>query len=126
LNSTGVVIGSVQLCSLVPTPTPTPTGTSAVTPTPTGTPAPTPTRGYYQYSLGTGSTPNLACIDFSGAPNTIYGTVSGGPGPNIEEFLYYNSGLTIPVADGFYSNGTAVFEVTGGSGQITAVDPSGC
>ena len=126
LNSTGVVIGSVQLCSLVPTPTPTVTTTQTQTPTNTSTPSPTPTRTYYQYSLGTGSTANLACIDFSGAPNTIYGTVAGGIGPNIEEFLYYDSSLTTPVVNGFYSNGTAVFEVTGGSGQITAVDPSGC
>jgi hypothetical protein len=126
LNSTGVVIGSVQLCSLIPTPTPTVTTTQTQTPTNTSTPSPTPTRTYYQYSLGTGSTPNLACIDFSGAPNTIYGTVSGGIGPNIGEYLYYNSSLTTPVINGFYSNGTAVFEVTGGLGQITAVDPSGC
>ena len=126
LNSTGVVIGSVQLCSLVPTPTPTVTTTQTQTPTNTSTPSPTPTRTYYQYSLGTGSTANLACIDFSGAPNTIYGTVAGGIGPNIGEFLYYDSSLTTPVINGFYSNGTAVFEVTGGSGQITAVDPSGC
>jgi hypothetical protein len=118
LDSNGIVIGSILLCSNVPTPTP----------TVTTTPSPTPTFGYYTYSLGTGSTANLACADFSGAPNTIYGTVSGGVGPNIGEYLYITPGNppTNPVADGYYSNGTAVFNVTGGLGQITSVDPSGC
>lgn len=35
-------------------------------------------------------------------------------------FLYQNSGLTIPVADGVYSDGTNTFTVTGGAGQITS------
>jgi hypothetical protein len=123
LDANGNVVGSVTICAtLTPTPTMTPTNTQ----TPTHTPTTTPTRAYYQYSLGTGSTANDACIDFGSAPNTIYGTVSGGPGPNIGEYLYYNSSLTTPVANGYYSNGTAVFNVTGGLGQITAVDPTGC
>ena len=118
LDSNGTVIGSVVLCSNVPTPTP----------TVTNTPSPTPTFGYYTYSLGTGGTANAACLDFTGAPNTIYGTVAGGPGPNIGEYLYTTPGNppTNPVADGYYSNGTAVFQVSGGLGQITSVDPSGC
>ena len=123
-----------------PTPTPTNTGTptQTVTPTNTGTPtptvtstntpSPTPTFGYYTYSLGTGATANDACVDFSGSPNTIYGTVAGGPGPNAGEFLYTTPGNppTNPVANGYYSNGTAVFIVSGGLGQITSVDPNGC
>lgn len=125
LDSNGSVVGFGTLCTTL---TPTPTNSSTPTQTPTTTPSPTPTFGYYTYSLGTGATANDACIDFSGAPNTIYGTVAGGPGPNINEFLYTTPGNppTNPVADGFYSNGTAVFEVSGGLGQITAVDPSGC
>lgn len=124
IQSNGDVVAfSYTLC---PTLTPTPTNTPTNTQTPTNTPSPTQTIGYYQYSLGTGSTANLSCIDFSGAPNTIYGTVAGGVGPNVGEFLYYDSGLSIPVINGFYSNGTAVFQVTGGLGQITGVDPSGC
>ena len=119
-----------QTSTNTPTPTQTPTNTATQTQTPTNTPTntPTPTQtiGYYEYTLGTGSTANLACIDFSGAPNTIYGTISGGPGPNIGEFLYFDTGLSIAVPDGFYSNGTAVFEVSGGAGEITGVDPSGC
>jgi hypothetical protein len=132
LDSDGFVVGFGSLCTtLTPTPTstntPTPTSTIPVnTQTPTNTPSPTPTRTYYQYSLGTGSTANLACIDFSGSPNTIYGTVAGGIGPNVGEFLYNDSGLSIPVINGFYSNGTAVFEVTGGLGEITGIDPNGC
>jgi hypothetical protein len=36
-------------------------------------------------------------------------------------FLYQNTGLSTPVANGEYSDGTNVFTVSGGSGQITAV-----
>ena len=111
-----------------PTPTNTPTVTSTPTNTPTTTTTPTPTAtiGYYTYSLGTGSTANLACADFSSAPNTIYGTVAGGIGPNVGESLFVNTGLTIAVANGYYSNGTAWYQVTGGLGQITQSDPNGC
>ena len=111
-----------------PTVTPTNTGTPTPTVTSTNTPSPTPTFGYYTYSLGTGATANDACVDFSGSPNTIYGTVAGGPGPNAGEFLYTTPGNppTNPVANGYYSNGTAVFIVSGGLGQITSVDPNGC
>jgi hypothetical protein len=35
-------------------------------------------------------------------------------------FLYQNSGLTIPVVDGVYSDGTNTFTVTGGAGEITS------
>ncbi len=125
IDSNGDVVGFGSVCVTL---TPTPTNTSTPAVTPTNTPTPTSTISYYQYSLGTGSTANDACNDFLSAPNTIYGTVSGGPGPNISEFLYTTPGNppTNPVADGFYSNGTAVFLVSGGLGQITGVDPSGC
>ena len=125
LDSDGFVVGFGTGCLTL---TPTPTNSSTPTVTPTNTPSPTPTFGYYTYSLGTGATPNDACVDFSGAPNTIYGTVSGGIGPNVFEFLYTTPGNppTNPVPNGYYSNGTAVFQVTGGSGEITAVDPNGC
>lgn len=112
LDSAGTV-GAIAPCG----PTPTPTGTAAVTPTPTITP--TQTIGYYVYSLGTGATSNDACVDFSSAPNTIYGTVAGGAGPNVGESLYFNSGLTVPVINGYYSNGSRWYQVTGGAGLIT-------
>lgn len=35
-------------------------------------------------------------------------------------FLYQDAGLTTPVANGEYSNGTDVFTVSGGAGEITA------
>ena len=107
-----------------PTNTPTPTNTE----TPTNTPTPTATFSYYTYSLGTGVTANDSCLAFSNSPTTIYGTVSGGIGPNVGEFLYETAGipLTDVVPNGWYSNGTATFEVTGGSGEITFSDPNGC
>jgi hypothetical protein len=123
-----VTTTSTNTPTVTSTPTNTPTVTTSNTPTPTVTSTPTPTFGYYTYSLGTGSTPNLACIDFGAAPNTIYGTVAGGIGPNAGEFLYTTPGNppTNPVQDGYYSNGTAVFLVSGGLGEITGVDPNGC
>lgn len=114
------------------TPTNTPTQTQTQTPTntetPTQTPTPTPTLSYYTYSLGTGLTANDACTNFTSSPVTIYGTVNGGLGPNIGEFLYETAGvpLTDAVPDGWYSNGVATFEVTGGLGEITSSDPNGC
>jgi hypothetical protein len=138
LSSGGTQIGSFTLCSVLPSPTPTstptntptntPTTTATNTPTPTTTLTPTATFGYYTYSLGTGATSNDACTDFGSAPNTIYGTVSGGIGPNVGEYLYQTAGNppTNPVANGYYSNGTAWYQVTGGLGQITSSDPNGC
>jgi hypothetical protein len=38
-------------------------------------------------------------------------------------FLYTNSGLTTPVFNGNYSNGTDVFTVSGGAGEITSSAP---
>lgn len=128
IDSNGLQVGAFAACSVVPTPTPTPSETPASTPSVTSTPTPTETFGYFTYSLGSGSTPNEACADFSISPQTIYGSVSGGIGPNVGETLYQtpSNPPTNPVADGYYSNGTAWFQVTGGSGVITASDPNGC
>jgi hypothetical protein len=128
LASNGSQIGVFTLCGVLVTPTPTPTGTAAVTPTPTNTQTPTSTFAWYTYSLGTGGTANDACIAFSGSPQTIYGSVAGGVGPNVGEYLYETAGrpLTDAAPDGFYSNGTAWYQVTGGAGQITSSDPNGC
>jgi hypothetical protein len=110
------------------TPTNTPTPTETPTNTPTKTPTPTPTFAYYIYSLGTGLTENDACLAFGTSPITIYGTVAGSIGPNLGEFLYETAGipLTDAVPNGWYSNGTSTFEVTGGAGEITYSDPNGC
>jgi hypothetical protein len=138
LNSGGLKIGAYGLCSALatPTPTPTPTTTTTPTPTPTTTTTPTPTVtqtptqtfAWYTYSLGTGATANDACTAFGSSPQTIYGSVAGGVGPNVGEYLYETSGipLTDAVPNGFYSNGTAWYQVTGGLGQITSSDPNGC
>jgi hypothetical protein len=115
IDSDGTQVGIFTACSSLPTPTPTPTVTQT----------PTQTFAWYTYSLGTGSTANAACI---ATPQTIYGSVAGGVGPNVGEYLYEASGrpLTDVVPDGFYSNGTAWYQVTGGLGQITSSDPNGC
>jgi hypothetical protein len=118
LNSNGDAISSFDLCSVVPT----------TTPTPTQTQTPTSTFAWYTYSLGTGGTANAACLAFSASPQTIYGSVAGGVGPNVGEYLYETAArpLTDVVPDGYYSNGTAWYQVTGGAGQITSSDPNGC
>jgi len=128
LASNGSQIGIFTLCNVLVTPTPTVTQTSTSTPTPTQTQTPTSTFAWYTYSLGTGGTANAACLAFSASPQTIYGSISGGVGPNVGEYLYESTGrpLTDVVPNGFYSNGTAWYEVTGGLGQITSSDPNGC
>jgi hypothetical protein len=128
LDSNGGQLGAFNLCSSLVTPTPTPTETKTPTPTPTVTQTPTQTFAWYTYSLGTGATSNDACTAFSSSPQTIYGSISGGVGPNVGEFLYETPDrpLTDVVPDGYYSNGTAWFQVTGGAGQITSSDPNGC
>jgi hypothetical protein len=128
LASNGSQVGSFTLCSSLATPTPTPTQTSTSTPTPTVTQTPTSTFAWYTYSLGTGATANDACLAFSASPQTIYGSIAGGVGPNVGEFLYETTGrpLTDVVPNGYYSNGTAWYQVTGGLGQITSSDPNGC
>jgi hypothetical protein len=111
------------------TPTPTNTETPTNTPTVTETPTTTPTasRAYWEYTLGYDATVALnACSNYSSSPSTFYGAPGDGPGPNIGETLYADSGLTTPVSDGYYSNGVAWYQVTGGSGVITSVDPNGC
>jgi hypothetical protein len=128
LASNGSQVGIFTLCDALVTPTPTITQTSTSTPTPTVTQTPTQTFAWYTYSLGTGSTANAACLAFSASPQTIYGSIAGGVGPNVGEYLYETAGrpLTDVVPNGFYSNGTAWYQVTGGLGQITSSDPNGC
>jgi hypothetical protein len=118
IDSDGLQIGSFELCGVLITPTPTPTVTQT----------PTSTFAWYTYSLGTGATANEACTAFGSSPITIYGSIAGGVGPNVGEYLYETTGrpLTDVVPNGFYSNGTATFQVTGGAGQITSSDPNGC
>ena len=117
------------------TPTVTPTLTSTVTPTLTVTPTttttstltPTPSISYVEFTFGFDSTVSqTACSNYSSSPINVYGAPSGGPGPNIGETLYSDSGLTTPAPDGYYSNGTAWWIVSGGSGLITSADPNGC
>ena len=128
LASNGSQLGIFTLCSALVTPTPTITQTSTSTPTPTVTQTPTSTFAWYTYSLGTGATANNACIAFSASPQTIYGSISGGVGPNVGEYLYESTArpLVDVVPNGFYSNGIAWYQVTGGAGQITSSDPNGC
>jgi len=132
LTSGGTETGGFSACSVVPTPTPTPTTTQTPTqtitqtPTQTSTPTttPTPTQTFFAtYSLGTGLTSSNAC---SASTQTIYGAYADRPQPDIFEYLYLDNTLTTPAPNGYYSNGTAWWQITGGLGEVTSTDPNGC
>jgi hypothetical protein len=125
LDSSGVETGGFNLCSAFPTPTPTMTQTQ--TPTPTMTMTPTPSQTFFvAYNLGySASTAVDACIN-SATPQGYYSAYVDRPQPNIGEYLYTDSNLTTPASNGFYSDGVAWWQITGGAGLITATDPNGC
>jgi hypothetical protein len=138
LSSDGSIVGGFSICvTLTPTqtvtqtqtqtPTNTPTLTQTQTQTPTLTQTPTQTIGYYTYTLGYDATvPATACSNFSSSPITLYGAIAAGIGPNLGEILYTDTLLSTTASNGYYSNGTATYQVTGGVGEVTAVNPSGC
>ena len=124
--------GGFIACAAVPSPTPTntptntPTQTQTQTPTQTPTPTITPTASqtfFVGYSLGTGLTSSAACL---ATPQIVYGAYTDRPQPNIGEILYTNNTLTTQAPNGYYSNGTAWWQITGGTGSIIATDPNGC
>jgi hypothetical protein len=128
VDSDGSQLGVFTLCAS-PTPTPTVTPTASVTPTvtPTLTPTPTQTIGYYTYSLGYDAASSVtACSDFGSSPSNYYAPLVGGPGPNVGEFLYTDSATTVTAPNGYYSNGVAWYQITGGAGEVTSADPNGC
>jgi len=105
------------------TPTPTPTITSSETPTPTPTLTQTPTPINYKFELGYGFTPNDAC---SSTDTLFYGSRSGGPTLEVSEILYTNAGVTTPAPNGYYSDGTILYIVSGDNGEITGKYNNGC
>ena len=122
---------NTQTPTVTPTNTQTPTNTATNTPTNTqtptqtgtSTPTPTPTRNNYPYLLASGGTSIVAC---AASPVTVYGSVSGGVGPNLGETLYQSiDPLGNPVAAAYWSNGTAWYR-TDSSGVIVQTDPNGC
>ena len=107
--------------SETPTPTPSITGSGTPTPTPTLTQTPTPIN--YEFELGYGFTPNDACL---GTETSFYGTRSGGPTLEVSEILYTNVETTTTAPDGYYSDGTILYIVSGGLGEIVAKYNNGC
>jgi hypothetical protein len=123
LDDSGAETGGFISCSVVPTPTPTSTSTSTPTPTPTITPTASQTF-FVTYNLGFDSSTTVdAC---SASTNSYYSAYVDRPQPNIGEYLYDDNTLTTPSGDGYYSNGVAWWQITGGLGLITATDPNGC
>jgi len=109
------------------TPTPTVTTTTTLTatqtPTLTQTPTNTPTPFNYSFSLGSGDTQNAACASFSYA---LYTTRSQGPTIEVGDELYIDALTTIPAPNGYYSDGTNWYRVTGGLGEVSFKDDNGC
>jgi hypothetical protein len=118
--------GGFTVCIGLPSPTPTTTSTPTNTPTPTITPTASQTF-FVTYSLGYDpSNSTNACNNFTSAPQPYYSAYVDRPQPNINEFLYDDNTLTTPSADGYYSNGVAWWQITGGAGLVTSTDPNGC
>ena len=65
-----------------------------------------------------------ACNNFV-SPNPIYAPLNTPVGPNVGDYLYQTPGNppTNPVSNGYYSNGTFAYLVTGVAGQITSSVP---
>jgi hypothetical protein len=101
----------------------TPTATETPTQTPTPTQTQTPTSINYVFELIYGSNPNEAC---SGVDTAYYGSRSGGPTLEVSEILYTNVDVTTPAPDGYYVEGTTIYVVSGGMGEITGKYPNGC
>ena len=101
----------------------TPTATETPTQTPTQTITQTPTSINYVFLLSNGSNPNEACL---GAETMFYGSRSGGPTLEVSEILYTNETLTTVVPDGYYSDGSTIYIVSGGQGEITSKYNNGC
>jgi hypothetical protein len=106
-----------------PTPTTTTTLTSTETPTPTPTLTQTPTPFNYSFALGSGDTQNAAC---AASTTSLYTTRSQGPTIEVGDELYIDAITTIPAPDGYYSDGTTWYRVTGGAGEVSFKDDNGC
>jgi len=123
----GLTPTATETPTQTPTPnetsTPTPSITSSETPTQTPTLTQTPTPINYEFELGYGFTPNDACL---GTETAFYGTRSGGPTLEVSEILYTNVEATTTAPDGYYSDGTILYIVSGGLGEIVAKYNSGC
>ena len=109
--------------AVTPTPTSTPTQTQTSTPTQTQSPSPTSSPTYYGFELGFGNTPNNAC---SATETSYYGTRSGGSTIEPGETLYTDLTLSTEAPDGYYSDGTILYIVSGGNGIITNKYNNGC
>jgi hypothetical protein len=123
LNTTGLETGGYSLCSILPTLTQTPTVTQTPTNTSTSTPTPTPTIGYYTYSFGYDVSSSVTAC--SATPSNYYLSPTLNP-LDLGDYIYTDTSLTTPAPNGYYSDGTGWYLVTGGAGVISSNDPNGC
>lgn len=77
------------------------------------------------YEMYSGMTSCDGCVRTSGVITVYY--VGNNVTPQVGDFFYLDANITTPVPDGFYVIGDgAWWQVTGGEGEITAEDPTGC
>ena len=128
---TPTITATPILQSPSPTATPTLTPTTTASPTLTPTPTITPSTGILSFIVGSGSTSNDACNALtSGSTFTIYAQDLGFCAPcagltcwaclETSQQVYLDSGLTIPVGNGYYANstpGNAFWNIIGGFPQ---------
>ena len=93
-----------------------PTTTSTTTAAPTTTT--TTTVAFYEWFLNSGENNDAAC----NAAGDLVHLYSSETPLALGVILYTNSGLTTPVANGFYADteGVTSYQVTGGAGEITS------
>jgi hypothetical protein len=123
LDTNGFETGGYTLCSILPTLTQTPTVTQTPTNTATLTPTPTPTIGYYIYSLGYDVSSTVSAC--SATPSNYYLSPSDNP-LSVGDTIWSDTALSTPALNGYYSDGTGWYLVTGGAGVIGSSDPNGC
>jgi hypothetical protein len=92
-------------------------------PTQTPSPTPTPTPNSVPFILGYSTIPNQACTT---TETSYYGTQSGGLTIEVGEFLYSDTSTLTPAINGYYSDGLALYIVSGGLGEVTFKDSNGC
>jgi hypothetical protein len=120
-TSTTTTTGAPTTTTSTTTTTAAPTTTTSTTST-TTTAAPTTTTttvAFYSFLLNSTSgltTGPLACADFAAFNRaTFYASFANGPTIVNGTFLYTNSGLTTPIPDGYYSDGTTYWFFQNGS-----------
>jgi hypothetical protein len=97
--------------------------TATQTPTETSTPTPTPTPFNYTFELGSGDTPNAACL---ATETSLYIARIDGPELSVDDILYSNAEFSTLAPIGWYSDGNDTYSITANTGAIAYKLVGGC